>query len=371
MHTILVIGPTPPPVHGVSSAMHLLLQSALQQKFRVLHLELADRRGIEHVDKPDLHDVWLFIRQWLSLFRLLRHRPRLTYLAISQSTIGFLRDSLFIWPAYLAGSRIVLHLHGGNFQTWHRSRGPLMRRYVGWTLSVVAQAVVLGGSLRNSFEGLVASERIAVVPNGVRRPSPSSRPVTTWPKGRSHRVLSLGTLNRLKGTLVLLKAVPLVVRHRPDVEFVLAGAWSHEEDRRTADAMIRDHGMEDHVVFSGQVLGADKEALLESADLFVFPGVQQEGQPLVVLEAMAAGLPILCTDRGCLRDTIVDRESGLLLRLNDPEQVAEQLLWLLDRPGEMKRMGAQARARFERYYTSDRFQADMTSIFERVAGGPV
>jgi hypothetical protein len=56
---LLIVGPTPPPFHGVSMSMHLLLQSELGERFRISHVDLADRRGIQHVDKPDVHDVML------------------------------------------------------------------------------------------------------------------------------------------------------------------------------------------------------------------------------------------------------------------------------------------------------------------------
>src|SRR5262245_65645680 len=109
---IMIIGPTPPPYHGVSVATEAVLQSGLRERFHLEHLDLSDRRGIQHVDKPDMHDVWLFLTQWLKLIAMLRkERPIVAYLPVSQSTIGFLRDSFLILPVWLAGARVGLHLH--------------------------------------------------------------------------------------------------------------------------------------------------------------------------------------------------------------------------------------------------------------------
>ena len=125
---LLVIGPTPPPFHGVAVAVETLLQSSITEQFRVHHLDLADRRGIQHVNKPDFYDVVLFCRQWLTLVGLLlRIRPTLTYLVLSQSTVGFVRDSLLLWPAYFRGCHLVLHLHGGNFMNWFLTRSWLIK----------------------------------------------------------------------------------------------------------------------------------------------------------------------------------------------------------------------------------------------------
>jgi glycosyltransferase involved in cell wall biosynthesis len=99
------------------------------------------------------------------------------------------------------------------------------------------------------------------------------------------------------------------------------------------------------------VNGAGKFELLRSCNLFVFPGIQQEGQPLVVLEAMAAGLPVLFTNRGCLRETVFEGETGFEIAAGDSEDLANKILLMLDCPERMKKIGAAGRKRFEITYT--------------------
>ena len=363
---LLIIGPTPPPYHGVAMAIRTLLDSKLNKSFKITHLELADRRGIGHVNKPDLHDVMLFCRQWFRLLWLLiRRRPRIVYFVLSQSTIGVLRDSFFVWPAAIFGAKVVAHLHGAAFQDWYVRRWFPMRGYIRLLMRTVARAIVLGESLRDQFQGLVAPERVAVVPNGIpdygvgRAGAPNLR--------RRRQVLYLNTLNKMKGALVLLEAITLVLQKRTDVEFVFAGPWSHDAHRKEAEASIAQRGIGSSITFAGQVSGEQKTALLHAADLFVFPGIQQEGQPLVVLEAMAAGLPVLFTNRGCLRETLCDGESGIEVPAGDAAALADRIQWLLSRPDEMKRLGANARLRFEEEYTSERHLDRMMTVFEDAA----
>lgn len=359
---LLIIGPTPPPYHGVAVAIRNLLQSDLVKRFRAHHLDLADRRGIQHVNKPDLHDVILFVRQWLKLVGVLINAcPAVSYLVLSQSTIGFLRDSLLIWPAYLRGSHIVLHLHGGNFREWFFGRSWFMKTYVRAVLRRVTRAIVLGESLKRQFESLIDEKRIAVVPNGIDWSSADVR-LNVPRSGYRFRILHLSTLSHLKGALVLIQAVPFVAHQRKDVEFVFAGPWSHVEDKQWAESFIRQQKLETYVSFSGQVDGAQKRTLFDSADIFVFPGVQQEGQPLVVLEAMAAGIPVIFTDRGCLRDTVPDGEAGLEVPIGDSRKLADRILWLLDHPEAIKTMGACARKRYETLYTKARHIERMIEV---------
>jgi len=226
---------------------------------------------------------------------------------------------------------------------------------------------VLGESLRHLFAGLVAPDRIAVLSNGIDWPAVHT-PAHEPGKPQRHRILHLSTLSRLKGVSVLLAAIPMVLKIRQDVEFTLAGPWLHERDRGEAEAFVVDHGLSSHVVFTGPISTLEhKRSVYSSADLFVFPGVQQEGQPLVVLEAMASGLPVLFTNRGCLRDTVIEGECGLEVRSNDPHHLADRILWFLDHPAEIERMGRNARTRFERFYTSERFVHHLGRLFTLVS----
>lgn len=368
--SILIIGPTPPPYHGVAVATYHLLQASEVGPLVLLHLDTSDRRGISHVDKPDLVDVLQFLRQWLELaWTLSIRRPQVVYLSISQSTLGFTRDALFMALARLFRRRIVLHLHGGNLVTWYQQRGASIRSLVRQVLSWSTRFIILAERFRESLSSILPADRIVVVENGVPwTDAARSDPATTARARR--RVLALSTLSREKGTHLLLEAAARLVPRRRDIEFVIAGPWLRDADRAEAAELVRRHGLEDYVQFPGQIEGGAKQALFASADLFVFPGIQQEGQPLVVLEAMAAGLPVVFADRGCLRETVVRGEAGIEFQVNDPEHLAAQIEWLVERPAEILRLGAAGRRRFEERYSARRFVANMTRVFLETTGTP-
>ena len=83
---------------------------------------------------------------------------------------------------------------------------------------------------------------------------------------------------------------------------------------------------------------------------------------MVVLEAMAAGIPVIFTDRGCLRETVPDGEAGMVVPIGDPQQLANRLLWLLDHPEKMKTMGTYGRKRYESLYTKARHIERMIDV---------
>lgn len=360
---MLIIGPTPPPFHGVAVATQNLLSAQDNGRIGLIHLDIADRRGITYVDHPDLHDVYAFCKQWSRLaWTLIRRRPQVVYLSISQTTIGFLRDSLFVSLARAFRRKIVIHLHGGNFRTWYDGRSLLMKGLVRGVLSCATRFIVLADIFRDSLGPMVAPEKVVVVPNGIGWPLTTAQ-FRTRPRSQKCHVLFLSTLSREKGALLLIEAVAQILAQRHDVELTLAGPWLRETDRTAALQLIEKYALREEVLLPGEVEGGAKLGLYESADIFVFPGIQQEGQPLVVLEAMASSLPVIFSNRGCLRETVVSGESGLQFNVSDAADLAKQLSWLVERPEEIERMGANARRRYEELYSEGRFISNMTQVF--------
>lgn len=369
---ILIIGPTPPPYHGVSVLTDMLLRSSLNEYFSVYHVEMSDRRGLEHVGKPDVKDLFLFIMQWIkvcSIFFL--NKPVFVYLAISQNTVAFLRDSLFLLTAYATGTKAIIHLHGGNFRTWYSNNSRIFRKFAKTLLKKVDGAIVLGESLKYNFEPFVDKAKIYVVPNGIQVLNNNSALYKVSCLKNSHsirrRILHLSTLMRRKGAIAFLEAIPSVLEKRQDVEFILAGPWIYKEDKQWAIDFIKKTSIEKYVTFAGEVIGEAKFALFCTCDLFVFPGIQQEGQPLVVIEAMASGIPVLFTNRGCLRETVNEGEAGMEIAINDPLDLASKILWMFDNPIEMKKMGLSGKRRYENNYTLAHCSKRIIDVLSRIA----
>jgi len=365
---VLIIGPTPPPHHGVSMAMQALLTSSVATTFRVFHLDITDRRGIGFVDQPDWHDVFLFIRQFFrNLMLIFRERPALLYLPISQTRLGFFRDSLFMLPAMLSGIPVVIHLHGANFDAIYTGSGRFWRAYMEMILRRVARFIVLGETLRPIFSRWAPPERISVVPNGVPLDDDRQRSsrVSSRADGEAFRIVFLSSLSRQKGLFVLLQVMSLIVKVHPDVELLIAGPWWGETTRQEAESCIAASGISDKVRFVGAVTGQKKNEFLLSGDVFVFPGVQQEGQPMTVLEAMSEGLPVIATDRGCLRETIIDGVTGYIVPPNSPEAIAEKILYLIRHRALREEMGENALKRVVQCYTIEQFTSRMIGVLRR------
>ncbi len=346
-HRLLVVGPLPPPHHGVTVSTSLVLASpVLRERFNVEHVDTSDHRSARTIATWDLTNIGLALLALFRLVRRLRGVQGVVYLPLSQSTPGLLRDSLLVHAASLRSWKVAAHLRGGEFDDYYRRAHPLMRRLTRATLARIDSVAVMGEGLRDIFAGLVPRDRIAVVPNGTPEVESGAR-VRSDPE----HVLFLGNLRRRKGVVEALEAALLVAAVRPSAHFTFAGDWESPELER--DLRMRARAANGNILFSGTVDGADKDRLLTSAAVLLFPPVKPEGHPRVVLEAMAAGLPVVSTDRGAIGETIVDGASGFVLDEPDPKELAARVLQLLDDPLLRERQSRTARQRYLSTYTQD------------------
>jgi glycosyltransferase involved in cell wall biosynthesis len=343
---LLVIGALPPPHHGVTISTSLVLANAqLARCFDISHLDTSDRRNIQNIGIVDLQNVWLGLRSLGALARRLRGRPGVVYLPLSQSLPAVLRDSLYIRLAAARGWKVAVHLRGGEFTEFLAAQPRLARWWLRGSLQRVSSVGVMGDSLRWLFEELVPGERIAVVCNGT-----PDLDLGTTPRAEETG-LYLGNLLRRKGVEEALEAVLAVLRERPDARFIFAGEWESAELERTMRDRARAAG--DRIEFRGVVTHDAKREVLAGASYLLFPPRLPEGHPRVVLEALAAGLPVVTTDRGAIAETVVDGESGFVLDEPVPEQLAACILKLLSEPQLRARMGRAARDRYLGHFTQE------------------
>ena len=365
---VLIVGPTPPPFHGVAVFIRDILAGAQAfQPWLVEHLDTSDRRDAENLGRWDADNLILGFSNLAQLAaRLLRHRHRLVYIPISQNIPAFLRDAWFIMSARLLGARVAVQLHGGYFRTFYEQSPGWFRALARFTLRRAAVLIVLSEEFRPIFSGLVDAEKIHVVENGVPDLFADCACPAEINLEKSRTLLYLGTLNRTKGILELLEAVALLSADMPDLRLRIAGQWSEPDARAEAEALIARHDLGARIEFIGNVDGAAKREFLTSGALFCLPTRYPfEGQPLVLLEAMSAGLPVLSTRHGAIASTVGDGVSGCLLDTPvTPAKLAQSLRDMLADPVALKRMGAAGRERFLQRYTLAVCHARLKAVFD-------
>jgi glycosyltransferase involved in cell wall biosynthesis len=359
---VLFLGPVPPPHMGPSLATVVILDSRLREEFELIHLDTSDPRELDTLGAIDFRNIWLALKFYVQMIvAIVRHRPALVYIPVAQTTLGYLKDSGFILIGKLLGRRVVCHLRGGNFGNWLAGASGATRLYVRLVHGLVDGQIVLGECLRGLFTPLLPASRIHVVPNGKDIHYDAAPP-----RGATVRVLYLGNMVRSKGVLDLLHATPAIHAACPDVEFLCGGGWEDPVVRAEVEAFLAAHP-ELPIHWLGLIQGAEKNRAIRSADLFVFPTwYPPEGHPWVVVEAMAAGLPVISTDQGAIVESVVDGVNGYIVAKRNPAAIAARVIELVRDAGRRSAMGAASLRLYQEKFTEARMVENMARAFRAV-----
>lgn len=217
------------------------------------------------------------------------------------------------------------------------------------------RALALGEKIANSAFAIAVSQfgrsqlnrwaapehwpRIKVVHCGIE---PSTFPAPTPLADGPLKLVSIGRFSEQKGQLVLISAMADVIRKRPDATLQLVGDG---EMRDLIEAEISRHGLSGNIELTGWLSEADVRARLADAHALVMPSFA-EGLPMVIMEAMAAGRPVIGTYIAGIPELVRPGETGWLVPAGDSAALASAILELAETPvGELTQMGAKGRAR--------------------------
>lgn len=159
---------------------------------------------------------------------------------------------------------------------------------------------------------------------------------------------AVGSLYPVKGHAYLLRALPEILEHHPDVTLLFVGKG---DLRANLEAEARAAGLHEHVRFLGFRPGVTD--LLATFDIFALPSVS-EGLPLSLLEAMAMAKPVVASEVGGIPEVVLPGQTGLLVSPANPRSLAEAIVFLLDNPHLAKQIGQKARDHIACHFTLER-----------------
>jgi phosphatidylinositol alpha-mannosyltransferase len=229
----------------------------------------------------------------------------------------------------------------------------------------LAARIAVSASARDTWQGRFGGT-MAVVPNGVGSEFfASPEPLEGW-KGDGPTVLFVGRLEPRKGLAYLVRAF---LRLKPAFAGLRLLVVGRDDKGQQAKAMAMvPPRLRSDLVFAGAVPQADLPSYYASADVFCAPSLGGESFGIVLAEAMAVGLPVVCSDIGGYRDVVRDGTDGLLVPPRDPEALAEALAGLLDNPARLAAMG-EAAAQSARRYAWEVVAADVEEVYRTALTG--
>lgn len=211
-----------------------------------------------------------------------------------------------------------------------------------------------------------------VIPNGIDFPRFNTRAPRLEQFADSRpTVLFVGRLEKRKGLRYLLRAWPMVLERQPDARLIVVGRGRPLEGYRRFAA--RQGWSPSDVVFAGYVAAEDLARYYQACDVFCAPNTGQESFGIVLLEAMAAGAPIVASDIRGYREVLRDGVEGLLVERQNPGALADAICRLLGSPevrATMRRAGIAKALNFDWPHVADQVLAYYAEVLERRATEP-
>lgn len=210
-------------------------------------------------------------------------------------------------------------------------------------------------------QGFLASHVICV-PNGV--PTIDVRPRIVTPQ---RWTLGMSALFRpRKGIEVLLEAIKLLRKTGSDVRLRAIGPFETPAYEAEVRALVVRLGIGDAIEWTGFVTNIPAE--LAKIDVLVLPSLFGEGLPMVVLEAMAAGVPVIASDVEGVPEAIVNREEGLLVQPGDAASLAAAVDELVSGLVDYPALSRNAQTRHAELFSAEAMAAHVADVYDQVLG---
>lgn len=190
-------------------------------------------------------------------------------------------------------------------------------------------------------------------------------PEASVPEAGALQLLFVGRVAPVKGLRVLLKGIEKLRDEFPGLRLTLVGDGPDRAEIEAAAAPLGDH-----VHFTGYLSQEDVSRAMHACDIFVLPSFA-EGVPVVLMEAMASGRPVVATQVAGVGELVQDGENGLLVLPGDVESLVEAIRTLAHDPDRRRRMGEAGRARVGADFDSMIEAARLVTLFTQEAGDAV
>jgi|GEM_PF-202934 len=310
---VIMAGPSLDVKGGISGFAKYYLKADFSRKFKIIYHATT-------VDGNKIIKLIFYIKSIFIFIARLIMDEKIKIIHICSSSEGsFYRKAVVLLISKAFGKKAIFHIHGSRF--YNRTHG-LRRFFIKKALDASDSILVLSKEQISMLGNFTDNKNIKMIPNAIDPADFAA--VSMAEKPRDPHILFASKLSAQKGIYGVLDIIPLVAKEIPLAKFYFAG----DGDIEKIKALCVSRGIEKNVVLLGWL---DKERLLEvfrAAHVFLLPSYQ-ECFPVSILEAMAAGLPVVSTKVGGIPEMIEDGVNGFLVRPGQVRELYDRVMALL------------------------------------------
>lgn len=328
---------------------NILVQKLAEQNIKTITLENSEK-------EINLKNDFKTIKELIKIIR--EEMPNIVHL--NSSKIGLIGSLAILYFRILNlfqisdfKFRALFTSHGWAFNEQKRSAFSKIIFYLGhyFTVLVCDKTIAVSDKTKRDISFLPFIEnKISVIHNGINNfdvlPRDESRLILASKENEKNILFSLSELHNNKGIDIAIKALALLPTSvREKIIYTVAGDG---EERENLEKFISELGISESVRFLGFVPDAKK--LLSGADIFLLPS-RTENLPYAILEAGDAELPIIATSVGGIPEVIRDMQNGILVHPQNPKEIAEAILYLLDHKTKQKEFGEEIKKTITNFFS--------------------
>lgn len=363
--SVVLVGQTPPPVHGQALAIQRLVRARFE-RIVVHHVPMDFSTDMEEVGRVRLRKVWRLLRL---VWRVLRMRFRtgarvLYYPPAGPVLVPVLRDMMFLSVVRPFFPTVVFDFHAAGLWDMEPRLPAPLRPVFRWAYHDAALAIHKYPQPPN--QRTLAAQRCVVVPYGIEDEFPAYE--ATQRQSQGFTLLFVGILTASKGIWTLLDALVELHGRGVGARAVFIGEFASDRTAAEWRERVVRPGLGERVQHLGRLEGDAKWREFRQADVFCFPSeYENEALPLVVIEAMQFALPVVASDWRGIPSLVQDGVTGFLIGPRDPIALADRLERLAGDGTLRTRMGSEGRQRYLERFTVEAHLAAMEDALLSVA----
>lgn len=354
-----MIGPGEGVIGGISTLIEMTLP-VLEQQVSLYYLPSVKKRELKDSGKLSVRNLIIAFSQYARfLVALCRFRPQIIHLHTSQG-IAWLKDTFYVIIGKALRIHVILHMHGGNFDTIYNNNPRIIQSYTRQILEIADAVIVVSAEWKKRLGKFVSVAQVYPIINCID--VQKLRPIATCGGDLVVNVLFVGRIGPLKGALDLIEAIHCLEPVKTDFHFWMVGPEERKGDFQNAHHLLETYQLTGRCEILGPVQRERVLQLFREANVFVLPS-QYEGLPMAILEALAAGLPVIATCVGGIPEVVKDNDNGFLIPPGDIKALSGSLEKLVSDADLRKRMGQRSREFAERELNVQSYVEKITSLY--------
>jgi glycosyltransferase involved in cell wall biosynthesis len=357
----------PPPVHGSALIGQYISQSKLvNENFDCSFINLSTSSQISDIGNRGYFKLITILKLYIKvLLMVIKYRYDLCYLTINSKGKGYYKEMIIVFILKLFNKKLVYHYHNKG----------ITDQQINWLLNKVyryqfkdSRAILLSRYLYPDVEKYLSQDRVYYCANGIPPAGDINLKLLNSKRALKEvvEILFLSHMMKQKGVFILLEACKILFQKNIGFKAYFIGAWSDIKENDFNSFVIA-NCLQEHILYLGAKYGEEKFTFFENSDIFVLPTFyNNEVFPLVLLEAMQYGLPIISTSEGAISEIVEDKTTGYIVPKGDSLALANKIKELIQNPDSRVIMGQNGHEKFEIKYRVEKFEQNFVNNLKQI-----